>query len=149
LGKISLTTKQEHIRPFLNKHREAKKYAAFGDFDFFHMSIHSAHWVGGFAKAQWLSGRFVTGDIKSSQAIAASAGSIVEHMNMDHSDTVELLATKLLGRKGGRWQMTSVDPEGAELMLGYRSARLSFPKPATDAESVRVLLINMAHRARA
>lgn len=148
LGKIRPTSKDEHAGLFLDKHPEARIYAGFGDFQFFRMSIDRAHWVGGFAKAQWLSGRFVTGDAKAAKAIAASAQSIVEHMNSDHADAVELYATKLLGRKGGGWRMTAVDPEGADLNLGHRWARLPFTQTAHDAGQVRDFLVEMAKRAR-
>ncbi len=149
LGRIRATRKPQHARRFLDIHPEAEMYAGFGDFGFYRMSIDRAHWVGGFAKAQWLSGRFVTADSRASKAIGTVADSIIEHMNSDHADAVELYATKLLGRRGGEWRMVGIDPDGADLVIGRRRARLAFPEPVSDAAGVRDILVALANQARA
>lgn len=148
LGKVRRTKKPEHAKRFLGCHPEAEMYAGFGDFGFFRMTIDRAHWVGGFAKAQWLSGRFVTADGAAAKAIAAAADDIIEHMNADHAEAVSLYAEKLLGRRGKGWRVIGVDPDGLDLGLGRRRARLGFAAPVSDAAGVRQALVEMAARAR-
>jgi heme iron utilization protein len=148
LGKIRRTNKPEHAQRFLARHPEAKMYAGFEDFGFFRMTIDRAHWVGGFAKAQWLSGRFVSSDAKAAKAIAKAAPGIIEHMNTDHADSIDIYATQLLRRRGAGWLMIGVDPDGADLELGTRRARLAFPEPVTDAAGVRDILVKLVARAR-
>lgn len=149
LGRIRPTRKPEHARRFLDMHPEAEMYAGFGDFGFYRMSIDRAHWVGGFARAQWLSGRFVAANAKAAKAIAAAAPGIIAHMNDDHADAVENYATRLLGRSGGGWRMIGVDPDGADLALEGRRARLGFDEMAENVAQVRDRLVQMAGQARA
>ncbi len=149
LGRIRPTRIPEHARRFLDMHPEAEMYAGFGDFGFYRMSIDRAHWVGGFARAQWLSGRFVAADAKAAKAIAAAAPGIIAHMNDDHADAVENYATRLLGRSGGGWRMIGVDPDGADLALEGRRARLGFDEMAENVAQVRDRLVQMAGQARA
>ena len=149
LGRIRPTRKPEHARRFLDMHPEAEMYAGFVDFGFYRMSIDRAHWVGGFARAQWLSGRFVAANAKAAKAIAAAAPGIIAHMNDDHADAVENYATRLLGRSGGGWRMIGVDPDGADLALEGRRARLGFDEMAENVAQVRDRLVQMAGQARA
>ncbi len=148
LGRIRPTRKKDHAKRFLDIHPEASLYAGFGDFAFYRMSIDRAHWVGGFARAQWLGGRHVVNDAKSAKAIAAAAAGIVEHMNDDHGEALDLYANRLLGRRGTGWRMVGIDPDGIDLGLGRRRARLSFAQPIEDAAGARARLVELAAEAR-
>jgi len=148
LGRIRPTKSPEHARRFLAMHPDAEMYAGFGDFAFYRMTIDRAHWVGGFAKAQWLSGRYVTSDKPAAQAVADMAEGVLDHMNSDHAEAIDLYAQKLLGRKGTGWRMAGIDPDGADLVLDRRFARLDFPEPVSDAGEVRAQLVDLAARAR-
>jgi len=149
LGNIRRTNKPEHGRRFLDIHPEAEMYAGFSDFSFFRMNIERAHWVGGFANAQWLSGRFVKLDANAAKALKEAAPGIIEHMNGDHADTIDLYARKLLKRRGRGWRMVGIDLDGADLALGSRRARLAFAEPMHDANEARSVLAGLAARARA
>jgi hypothetical protein len=70
-------------------------------------------------------------------------------MNDDHADAVELYATVLLGQPGGGWKLTGIDPEGCDLRLGERTARLDFDRPVADAEAARMELVSLVRKARA
>jgi putative heme iron utilization protein len=70
-------------------------------------------------------------------------------MNEDHSDALELYATKLLDLSPGPWSMTGIDSEGLDLRLGGRVARLRFDNPLRSAAEVRKVLVDLASRARA
>jgi len=148
LGRIRPTKTPEHARRFLAMHPDAEMYAGFGDFAFYRMTIDRAHWVGGFAKAQWLSGRYVAGDKDAAKEIADAAAGIIEHMNGDHAEAIDLYAQNLLGRQGAGWRMVGVDPEGADLFLDGRFARLAFSEPAAGVGDVRARLVELAARAR-
>jgi putative heme iron utilization protein len=148
LGRIRPTKRKEHARRFLDIHPEAAMYAGFGDFAFYRMSIDRIHWVGGFARAQWLAGRHVMAEAKAVKAVAAAAAGIVEHMNEDHGEAVDLYANKLLGRRGEGWRMIGIDADGIDLALGRRIARLNFAEPIGDAAGAREALVGLAARAR-
>ncbi len=147
LGNIKPTNKPAHHARFLARHPEAERYAGFGDFHFYRMTIDRAHWVGGFARAQWLSGRHVTADAKAAKALAEAEADIIAHMNADHAEAIDLYAA-LLRRRGTGWQMTGVDPDGADIALDGRFARLPFAQPAADAADVRAELVRLVGEAR-
>ena len=143
-GRIKKTTQDRHRRRFLARHPEAALYAGFGDFNFFRMQVDRAHFVGGFAKAAWLKGADILADAKAAAAIAKAEPAVLEHMNTDHPDAVDHYAVTLLGRSGRGWKMTGIDPDGADLRLGGRVARLQFEKPVRNRKAIREELVRLA-----
>ncbi len=148
IGKIRRTKKPAHAARFLAMHPEAEMYAGFGDFNFYRMSIERAHWVGGFAKAQWIRGRDVTTDADAAKSVAGAAAEILEHMNADHGDAVDLYAHILLKRRGAGWRMVGIDSDGADLERQGRFARLPFAEPIINAGQARDVLVALVAEAR-
>jgi putative heme iron utilization protein len=70
-------------------------------------------------------------------------------MNDDHADAVRLYATKLLGEDDGSWRISGLDPDGADLAAGDRTARLSFPARVTTLAGIRETLVALVKDARA
>ena len=147
-GRIKKTTQDRHRRRFLARHPEAALYAGFGDFNFFRMQIDRAHFVGGFAKAAWMKGADILADAKAAAAVAKAEAAVLEHMNTDHPDAVDHYAVTLLGRGGRGWKMTGIDPDGADLRLGGRVARLPFENSVRDRKAVREELVRLANQGR-
>ncbi len=147
LGNLKKTNKPEHHARFLARHPEAERYAGFADFHFYRMTIDRAHWVGGFARAQWLSGRHVTADAKAAKALAEAEADIIAHMNADHAEAIDRYAGSLR-RKGTGWRITGVDPDGIDIALNGRFARLPFATPVADAAGVRGELVRLAEAAK-
>ena len=135
---------------FLARHPDAALYAGFGDFAFYSMTVERVHWVGGFAQARWMSGRnVILGNRRIVAAIRDTAAGVIDHMNVDHADAVDLYARNLLGRKGRNWKLTGVHPDGVDLRLEGRSARLDFDDVGGTPEDCRAHLVALAGRARA
>ena len=65
-------------------------------------------------------------DLAGAEEMVEIEESAVEHMNADHADAMRLYATKLLGEADGAWRVTGVDPDGLDLALGDRTARMPF-----------------------
>jgi len=78
----------------------------------------------------------------------AAEAYIVSHMNDDHTDAIQLYATKLMGLAGNGWVMTGVDPESYDLRNGGTVARLAFDAPVSTAEEARTVLITLVGNAR-
>ena len=148
MGKIRKTYKCEHIARFLTMHPEARMYAGFEDFNFYRMSVERAHWVGGFAQAEWLDGKHVELGPAVVQGISEIEAGVIEHMNSDHGDAVDLFALKLLNRRGHGWRMVGIDADGADLERDGRFARLQFPNVISSAAEARDTLVNLAAKAR-
>jgi len=144
VGRIAKTAETRHRKRFLARHPEATMYAGFGDFHFFRFTLERVHYVGGFARAVWLTGDEVRSDANAADAIAAAEDAIVAHMNDDHADAVDHYANRLLDRSGTGWKITGLDPDGADLRLGGRFARLDFAAPVADRRTAREELVRLA-----
>jgi len=136
-------------RRFLGRHPKSELYAGFADFSFWRMTITSAHLNGGFARAADLTADDVRTDLAGADALIAAEPEAVAHMNADHAEACRLYATRLLGEPEGAWKMTGIDPDGADLALGDRTARLAFPQRVTEPGDLRQVLVTLAGRARA
>jgi len=144
VGRIANTADERHKRRFLARHPEAARYAGFADFRVFRLGLERVHFVGGFARAYWLTADEVAPDPAAARAVAEAEDAILAHMNGDHAAAVDHYANVLLGRAGSGWRMTGIDPDGADLRLGGRFARLEFAKPVADRGEARQELVRLA-----
>ena len=136
-------------RRFLARHPKSELYVGFGDFSFWRMTVASAHLNGGFARAADLKAADVLTDISGADELIAAEEGAVAHMNEDHIEATKLYATKLLGEEDGPWRISGLDPDGADLTAGDRTARLAFPQRVTSATALRQVLVELAKQARA
>jgi heme iron utilization protein len=142
-------TQDEHVRRrFLARHPKAQLYAGFADFSFWRLEIASAHLNGGFARAMDLTADQVRTDISGAEELIGVEASAVEHMNADHREALALYAVKLAGAPKAEWRATGLDPDGLDLAAGDRTARVPFDRRITGAGQLRMMLKDMAHRAR-
>jgi putative heme iron utilization protein len=133
---------------FLARHPKSELYAGFGDFAFWRMQVAAAHLNGGFARAAALKADDVQTDVSDAGDMIAAEEGAVAHMNGDHAEATRLYATKLLGLPDGAWRISGLDPDGADLMWGDRTARLAFPQRVTSAAALRQVLAALAGMAR-
>ena len=136
-------------RRFLSRHPKSRLYAGFSDFTFCRLDVVSAHLNGGFARAADFKANDVLTNLEGAAEIVEIEESAVEHMNADHPDAVRLYATKLLGEADGAWEVTGVDPDGLDLALGDRIARMPFAERVTNGLALRKTLAEWGIRARA
>jgi putative heme iron utilization protein len=136
-------------RRFLSRHPKSRLYAGFGDFTFWRLHVESAHLNGGFARAADLNASDIVTNLEDAAEIVEIEEGAIAHMNADHPDTVRLYATKLVGETDGAWQVTGVDPDGLDLALGDRTARIPFAERVTSAVALRKTLAEWGARARA
>ncbi len=108
------------------------------------MQIERVHFVGGFARAIWLRASDITPPAAAARAVAKAESAILGHMNTDHAAAVDHYANALLGLSGRGWEMTGVDPDGCDLRLGGRFARLEFESPVKTRKAVRQELVRLA-----
>src|SRR4051794_30265371 len=135
-------------RRFLARHPKAELYAGFGDFAFWRMQVAAAHLNGGFARAADLAAADVLTDVAGADELIAAEEGAVAHMNQDHAEATSLYATKLLGEEEGPWRISGLDPDGADLAAGDRTARLAFRQRVTSGGELRQELVALAKAAR-
>lgn len=146
-GRVARTDEPRMRERFLARHPKAKLYADFPDFGFFTLEPLAGHLNGGFAKAATLAPNELRLDLTGVPDLADGAPGAVAHMNSDHADAIALYAEQA-GEEDAGWRMTGLDPEGADLLAGDRTARILFPHPVTDRASLRATLVEMAKAAR-
>ena len=147
-GSIERVADPRLLARYVARHPDAAAYAGFRDFNLYRVTVERAHLVAGFGRIHWVAGDAVLLPVEALGSLAEQEGAVVEHMNTDHADAVQLYATRLLGRSGGAWTMTGLDPEGCDLRLGAATARLWFDAPVRDADSARAELVQLVRRAR-
>jgi heme iron utilization protein len=135
-------------RRFLARHPKSELYAGFADFAFWRMNVVSAHLNGGFARAADLKAADVLTDMVGADDMVATEEGAVEHMNADHAEATRLYATRLLGAEDGKWRITGLDPDGADLAFGDLTLRLPFRERVTGGEQLRKALVALAGEAR-
>ena len=133
---------------FLARHPKAELYADFADFSFWRVEIAGGHLNGGFARAASLSAADLRTDLLGAEALVEAEASALAHMNEDHREALELYATGLAGAAPGAWRTTGLDPEGIDLMLGDRTARVAFSQRVNHPKELRLILKDLADRAR-
>jgi putative heme iron utilization protein len=136
-------------RRFLTRHPKSQAYASFADFSFWRLTVVSAHLNGGFARAADLKASDLVTDVADAAEMVEIEAGAIEHMNADHADAVRLYATRLLGENDGAWRVTGVDPDGLDLALGDRTARMQFRERVLDGGTLRKVLAEAGKEARA
>lgn len=148
LGEIGPAADATCLERFVRRHPSAAAYAGFKDFRLYRMAATRAHLVAGFGRIHWIEGRDLLDPAGGTSWLREAEPDILQHMNVDHAETLDLYAQKLLGLTGEGWQLTGVDPEGGDLRRFGQVGRLVFPKPAMDAQTIRQIFAALAQLAR-
>lgn len=135
-------------RRYLAAHPSAEEFAGFRDFSFFRIRPSGVHLVAGFGRIVDLAPENFLTDLEGAQALIDAEPDIVAHMNADHTDTMNLYATKLLGAVNGAWRCTGCDPDGLDLQDESRTLRLEFPQRVVTPVALRQSLKALADSAR-
>ena len=144
-GKAEPSSDERLKARFLALHPAAALYAGFGDFGIWRVTPERAHFVGGFGRAVWFPAPFGLAPAAITAMAAAEAG-VVAHMNSDHGAAVDLLAHACGGESGSGWRMVAIDPDGCDLALGERFARVVFDVPLDGPAAARSILSDLVRR---
>lgn len=148
LGEIAPAEDPVLARRYLARHPSAAVYAGFKDFRCYRVTVTRAHLVAGFGRIDWIAAADLLYPAAEAGGLVDAEPDILAHMNADHADSVDLYATKLLGRAGAGWVMTGVDPEGFDLRREGETARLDFAHAVTDAAAAQAEFVRLARLAR-
>jgi len=136
---------------FAARHLASAAYAGFADFRLYRVVIERGHLVAGFGRIAWIEADALRFGADAS-ALAVAEAEIVAHMNVDHSEALQLYAEHLLHRQGDGWLMTGIDPEGVDLRrpteTGDETARLDFAEPVLTPGAARRALVAYTAKAR-
>jgi putative heme iron utilization protein len=149
MGTAAVSDDKDVRRRYLDRQPQAKMFAGFADFSFYKMALKGAHLVAGFGRIVDLKPEDVLTATDDAAELVAAEPDILAHMNEDHADACRLYATKLLGAADGDWRCVGCDPEGLELQSGRTALRLEFPQRVRAPGVLRIVLKELAERARA
>jgi heme iron utilization protein len=136
-------------RRYLNAHPSAEVFVNFKDFSFFQIHSSAAHLVAGFGRIVDLKPEQFLTDVSEAASLLEAEQSAIDHMNADHSDTMNLYATKLLGAQPADWRCVGCDPDGIDMQAGTTALRLDFPRRIVTPTALRQILKELADQARA
>ena len=136
-------------RRYLNAHPSAEVFVSFKDFSFFQIHPSGAHLVAGFGRIVDLKPEQFLTDVSGAASLLEAEQSAIDHMNADHSDTMNLYATKLLGAQLADWRCVGCDPDGIDMQAGTTALRLDFPRRIVTPTALRQILKELADQARA
>ena len=148
LGRSERTDDRRLRERYLARHPSAAGYVDFRDFGFYRVAPTRAHLVAGFGRINWIEAADLLFDAANCAALGDREADVIAHMNTDHADAIGLYANVLLGLDGTGWRLTGGDPEGVDLRLAGRVARLAFANPVRDAAGARKELVRLAKTAR-
>jgi len=149
MGKAEKTDDPEARRRYLRRQPEAEMYEGFADFAVYKMNLTGVHLVAGFGRIVDLKPEELLTRVDDAPELVAGETDILQHMNEDHADACRLYATKLLGAADGDWKCVGCDPEGLELQSGRTALRLPFPQRVRAPGVLRIVLKELAEKARA
>jgi heme iron utilization protein len=132
-------------------HPGAARYADFGDFHLWRLSVDAVRYIGGYGRMSWVE----PADWASAEPdpLAAHAAGILAHMNQDHGAALVAYCHAFSrATDASAATMTGVDRYGFELSaqtaVGPRPIRLGFSRPVSSIDEARKELVDLAKRAR-
>lgn len=129
---------------FTQRHPGSGPYDTELDFRYFQLEIAQGRFNQGFGAFRKMGPSDLT--IIAPHELAEAEEGIISHMNEDHGSAIDYYACQLLDRTSGGWRMTGIDAEGADLMRGGETARLSFASRISTPKEARDTLISLAQR---
>ncbi len=135
-------------RRYISRHPKADLYNQLPDFFIYELKIERALFNAGFGKAYEIEGTSLTLNPDETEALLLPETEVLSHMNEDHGDAIEAYAVNLCGQEPGQWRLSGIDPEGADLMLGDKAARLPFETMCHTRDDIRIRLVDLAKKAK-
>lgn len=142
-GRAEAVTDERLLARFTSRHPSSEVYAGFGDFRLYRMRLERAHLVAGFGRIRWIDGGTILLEGKCA-ALGEAEPSIIAHMNSDHAEAVNRIASRASGSAREDWRMTGIDPDGADFRCGGEIARRNFRTQIWDAGAARSELVLLA-----
>ena len=136
IGRLKKTKETQDCTYFLQRHPSAKKYAEFGDFNFYKMDVEKAHYVGGFGRAIWLTSQDYAPDSAASLNFSNSQEDLIQQLDADFPDLARFCAIKLLKQRGKNWQLLRIDMDGIDLKGPARIVRYPFEKQLKTSQEM-------------
>ena len=135
LGRFEPMAREDVAARYLAHHPAAQGYIGFADFTFWRLEAREVHTIAGFGRIETLPADQVFPAVDP--GFAALAASAIDHLNADHAEALNLIATRLLGGEAGTWRAAAIDPDGYHLVSSSISRRGNFEQPVETPAALR------------
>lgn len=144
---------------YMARHPSTTLFADFTDFALYRLRATHVHFIGGFARAHWLTAATVCGPqaLPETENLASAEAALLIRLNQaidipTRAHMVRMLSPRPPGGPGStgpgnNWQITGVDPEGCDLRCDGSIARLDFSARAHSADAVYAAVSGLAAKA--
>ncbi len=131
---------------------ESTGYLAMHDFQFYRINIAQARYIAGFGKMGWMPGEEIVNINQQSNEIAQLETGMIEHMNIDHVESILLYCQHFHGVTPSRVTLIGVDCDGfdveAVIHEDIKMLRFKFESSIFDAHSARMAFVALSKSAR-
>ncbi len=132
---------------YIRRFPAAVRYHETHDFAYYRLKLVKARYIGGFGRIHWVAAAALN---LANPFVGAVERGMVAHMNDDHVAAMReycRMAGVIL-KPDEAPQMTGIDPEGCDLLLGKQLLRIEFDAPATTSLAVRQAMMALVQRAQ-
>lgn len=147
-GSFEECTDEQLLERYFKRHEQSRKYSKAHKFFLYRMNVERAHLVAGFGRIYWLNADEYHFASDAGREVLEAEHGIVTHMNEDHRDSIDLIATRLLNHTEEGWAMTGMDAEGFDMRLRDQVLRYDFETPLQSAGDSRPVMVDLVKRAR-
>ena len=120
-------------------------YHKMHDFSFYKLLINQARWIGGFGQIAWLKPEQW---VDSEPKWLEREGSIINHMNDDHSNSIISTLHAQLGIKDSNAEMVAINTDGYYVRSNDKLMFIKFDKCCTNLKDFKDELVKQAHANR-
>ena len=146
MGRVAVTKDSTDRVRYVARHPSSAVYENFSDFNFYSIEVTRVHQVAGFGQIDWMPATaFLYGSTPTTE-FAMNEMEFIEELNKEHADLGSRFRHVSGALSGDGWRFTGIDPEGCDLRVDGRVARILFKEPVTDLPSIRDALNALARR---
>ncbi|MGE0629464.1 MAG: HugZ family protein [Hyphomicrobiaceae bacterium] len=144
-GRMQAATDECSRLRYLARHPGARTYIDFADFKRLRMQIERIQLVAGFGRITRLDPQSVLIATDDASELIAGEAELVQRMNRECAQALHAIAVQHGGNPAvDHWQLSGLDPEGADLVSNGTALRVLFPYRITTPDAAATALIQIA-----
>jgi len=147
LGEAGVSDKQDGAlrARYLRHFPMAEQYFDMHDFLFHRIKIRHARYIGGFGNIHWITGDELR---PPSNSLAQQETAILDHMNVDHVDSLIAYCRHVHGIEVNEAAMIGIDVDGFDMRADDKLLRFDFDNPVINPQEARSALVALSAAAR-
>ncbi len=135
MGRLRIDASPLTRERYLRRHPTGAGFADFGDFQFWSLSIESAHMIAGFGRIREVGAEI----LRLEHRLGEAAPDFIAALARNEARLIDEFESELRSRgKPSHWErIVGLDPEGVDVVRHGRPDRIAIAAPATDMASFK------------